>query len=155
MIKLTTGSQAPDFQLQDQDGKMVKLQDFKGSKLLVYFYPRASTPGCTVQACSVRDHKEALGALGVARIGISPDKPDSQKKFEAQQALNFSLLCDEDHATAEAYGAWGEKTMFGKTTMGIIRSSFLIDEKGYILDAWYKVKPEATVPNVLDLLHAK
>ena len=151
MAVLEQGSKAPDFQLKDQDGKIRKLTDYVGKKLLLYFYPRASTPGCTVQACSVRDSAADLDKAGIARVGISPDTPGSQKKFEQAQALNFPLLCDEDHKVAEAYGVWGEKKNFGKTVMGIIRSSFLIDENGKILGAWYKVSPEDTVPNALNL----
>jgi len=150
MAVLTRGSKAPDFQLQDQNGKLHTLADYAGKKLLIYFYPKASTPGCTVQACSVRDHAVELDRAGIARVGISPDNPHSQKKFEQAQSLNFPLLCDEDRMAAEAYGVLAEKKSFGKTTVGIIRSSFLIDEMGIIQGAWYKVTPEDTVPNVLN-----
>jgi peroxiredoxin Q/BCP len=145
---LSKGDAMPDFELEDQDGKLVKSQDFRGRKLLVYFYPRADTPGCTKQACSVRDSREDLGGIGVAAVGISPDTPAKQKKFEDKYDLNFPLLADTNHAVAERFGAWGEKSMYGKKSMGIIRSSFLVDEEGRIMQAWYKVKPLDTVPNV-------
>ena len=152
MVQLKSGDKAPEFKLQDQDGNLVTLSGFKGKKLLLYFYPRAGTPGCTTQACSIRDNSSQLDQLSVARIGISPDAPGKQKKFMQKQSLNFPLLCDETHTAAEAYGAWGEKSMYGKKYMGIIRSSFLIDEEGKIQQAWYKVSPAATVPNVLQAL---
>lgn len=145
MNKLKAGDPAPDFALTDQDGNKVSLGDYKGKKLLLYFYPKASTPGCTTQACSVKDNSSQLDSLNIARVGMSPDKPEKQKKFEEKYSLNFPLLSDEEHVTAEAYGAWGEKSMYGKKYMGIIRSSFLIDEEGKIIDAWYKVKPAETV----------
>ncbi len=143
---------APAWRLQDQEGNTVKLADFKGRKLLVYFYPKADTPGCTQQACSVRDAWEDLAARGVAVVGISPDPPAQQKKFQARYGLNFPLLADTDHKVAEAYGAWGEKSMYGKKYEGIIRSSFLVDEQGNILQSWPKVSPKDTVPNALKAL---
>jgi peroxiredoxin Q/BCP len=152
MTELEKGDAAPDFCLNDQDGKTVKLSDFKGRKLLLYFYPRADTPGCTTQACSIRDSFKDLTGKRIASVGISPDLVDDQKKFAAKFNLPFQLLADEEHKVAEAYGVWGEKSMYGKTYMGIIRSSFLIDEKGVIIQAWYKVKPEDTVPNAIDAL---
>jgi thioredoxin-dependent peroxiredoxin len=152
MAVLKAGDKAPNFKLKDQDGKPAKLGDFKGKKLLVYFYPRADTPGCTKQACSIRDAEPDLTGAGVAAVGISPDSPEKQKKFADKHGLSFPLLSDEDHAVAEAYGAWGEKKMYGKTSMGIIRSSFLVDEKGKLLGVWYKVKPEQTVPKAREAL---
>jgi len=146
MPKLNPGDQAPPFALNDQEGHLVSLADFHGKKLLLYFYPKADTPGCTKQACSVRDEREDLASLGLAVVGVSPDEPNRQKKFDGKYGLGFPLLSDADHAVAQAYGVWGEKTMYGKKVQGIIRSSFLIDEGGKIIGAWYKVKPEDTVP---------
>jgi peroxiredoxin Q/BCP len=146
MARLNPGVAAPAFQLPDQHGRMVSLGNFGGQKLLIYFYPRADTPGCTRQACSIRDAREELRDLGLAVVGISPDQPGQQQKFDAKYGLNFPLLADPDHRVAEAYGAWGEKSRYGKKSMGIIRSSFLIDEAGKIVAAWYGVKPEDTVP---------
>jgi peroxiredoxin Q/BCP len=151
---LKAGDTAPDFQLADQSGKTIKLSDFKGKKLLVYFYPKADTPGCTKQACSVRDALPDFVPLGIAAVGISPDKPEQQMKFDKKHALSFPLLSHADHSVARAYGVWGEKKMYGKTYEGIIRSSFLIDEKGKIIGAWYKVSPADTVPNAKKALEA-
>ena len=147
MAHLKEGSKAPAFSLKDQDGNTVKLTDFKGRKLLVYFYPKADTPGCTTQSCSVRDSKADLAKLGVAVVGISPDKPSKQAAFDQKYGLGFPLLADEDHSVAEKYDVWGEKVNYGRTYMGIIRSSFLIDENGKVERAWYKVSPKDTVPN--------
>jgi peroxiredoxin Q/BCP len=146
MAQLNIGDPAPDFALADQEGNTVKLSDFRGKKVLLYFYPKADTPGCTKQACQIRDARSELADLGVDAVGISPDKPGAQKKFDGKYGLGFPLLSDPDHAAAQAYGAWGEKSMYGKKSMGIIRSSFLIDEQGKIMGTWYKVKPEDTVP---------
>jgi peroxiredoxin Q/BCP len=144
---LKSGDKAPTFTLLDQSGAKVKLSDFKGRKVLVYFYPRADTPGCTTQACELRDAKPKIGDTVV--LGISPDKPEKQAKFDAKYGLGFPLLADEDHAVAEAYEVWGEKKNYGKTYMGIIRSAFLVDEKGKIEQAWYKVSPKDTTTNLL------
>jgi thioredoxin-dependent peroxiredoxin len=155
MDQLKPEDKAPSFKLSDQNGKMVSLSKFKGKKLLLYFYPRADTPGCTRQACSVRDSGSDLTQAGIESVGISPDKPDKLKKFDEKHGLGFTLLSDEDHSIANAYGAWGEKKMYGKVSEGIFRSVFLIDEKGKIVGAWYKVKPEQTVPNVMKALEAR
>jgi len=152
MASLTAGDNAPNFELSDQDNKMVKLEDFRGKKLLVYFYPRADTSGCTKQACSVRDAREELADLGVDVVGISPDKPSKQKNFDAKHGLGFSLLSDQDNVIARAYGAWGEKSMYGKKYEGIIRSSMLIDEQGKVIETWYKVSPKDTMPKALKKL---
>ena len=146
MSELKKGAKAPPISLLDQDGKTVKLSDYLGQKLLLYFYPKADTPGCTTQACSIRDAMPDLKSLGITAVGISPDQPKAQKKFADKYRLSFPLLSDPEHATAEAYGAWGEKSMYGKKYEGILRSSFLIDEGGEILQAWYKVSPKDTVP---------
>ena len=147
MAQLKEGVKAPAFALEDQEGEKVKLADFKGRKLLVYFYPKADTPGCPTQSCEVRDSRKDLAKLGVDVVGISPDKPSKQQAFDQKYGLGFPLLSDVDHAVAEKYGVWGEKVNYGRTYMGIIRSSFLIDENGKIERAWYKVSPKDTVPN--------
>ncbi len=149
-MKLEAGMQAPEFTLADQDGKMVSLKDFKGSKLLIYFYPKADTPGCTKQACSLRDYWAELKKAGVTVLGISPDTVEEQHKFAEKYTLNFALLADPDHQVAEAYGVWDKKSLYGKLFFGIIRSSFLIDESGKIAETWYKVKPEETAPKALE-----
>jgi peroxiredoxin Q/BCP len=152
MAELDVGDKAPAFSLKDQDGKRVSLAEFEGKKLLLYFYPKADTPGCTKQACSVRDACVKLTKMSVIAIGISPDEPGKQKKFRDKYNLGFPLLSDPEHKAAQAYGAWGKKSMYGKTYEGIIRSSFLIDEKGRILQACYKVKPLDTVPSAKKVL---
>ena len=146
MAELKSGASAPAFSLLDQDGKTVQLSDFAGRKLLLYFYPKADTPGCTTQACSIRDAMPDLASLGIAAVGISPDEPAELKKFIDKYGLNFPLLSDPNHKTADAYGTWGEKSMYGKTDEGIIRSSFLLDEQGRVVQAWYKISPKNTVP---------
>lgn len=153
--KLGPGDKAPAFTLADQNGKKVKLSDYKGRKVLVYWYPKASTPGCTTQSCAVRDAREDFAKLGVDVIGISPDAPGANKKFDEKHGLGFPLLSDEGHQVAEAWGVWGEKKMYGKSYMGIVRSSFLVDEKGRIVEAWYKVSPKNTVPFAEKALNRK
>jgi peroxiredoxin Q/BCP len=152
MARLNPGDQAPDFILPDQDGKPVRLKDLKGSKVLLYFYPRAGTSGCTRQAVAVRDAMTELKSRGVRAMGASPDSPASLKKFSDKQSLTFTLLSDADRGIAKAYGAFGEKTMYGKKVEGIIRSVFLIDEQGMIQGAFYKISPEDTVPKALGAL---
>lgn len=154
MARLNPGDKAPDFELTDQSGKTVKLSSLKGRKVLVYFYPKAMTSGCTTQALTVRDAREKMASLGASVIGISPDTPDQQKKFDEKYTLRFPLLSDRDHAVAQAYGAWGEKSMYGKKYEGIIRSSFLIDEEGKIIQTWYNVKPKDTAPKVCQILES-
>jgi thioredoxin-dependent peroxiredoxin len=144
------GDKAPDFTLLDQDGNEVALSSFSGRKVLVYFYPKADTPGCTTQACGLRD---VLGDIGdTAVLGVSPDKPAKQKKFDDKYGLGFPLLADEDHAVAESYGAWGEKSMYGKKYMGIIRSAFLVDRDGTLAEAWPKISPKDTPKKLLAAL---
>jgi peroxiredoxin Q/BCP len=153
MTTLEPGDPAPGFALLDQRGGTVRLEDFRGRKLLVYFYPEADTPGCTRQSCSLRDHRQELTQIGAAVLGISPDAPPKQLAFDEKFHLGFPLLADEDHAVAEAYGAWGERTRSsGEVVTGIIRSSFLVNEDGRIERAWYRVTPEDTVPNALGAL---
>jgi thioredoxin-dependent peroxiredoxin len=149
---LKPGDPAPAFELLDQRGAPVRLEDYRGKKLLVYFYPEADTPGCTVQSCDLRDHRQDLAGIGAEVVGISPDLPDKQLAFDQKFGLGFPLLSDPDHATAEAWGAWGEKVRKGKTSVGLIRSSFLVDEEERIEGAWSPVTPEATVPNALAAL---
>jgi thioredoxin-dependent peroxiredoxin len=154
MTTLTSGDLAPGFALLDQHGETVRLEDYRGRKLLVYFYPEADTPGCTTQSCDLRDHRQEFAGLGVDVVGISPDEPSKQLAFDQKYSLGFPLLADTDHAVAEAWGTWGEKTYKGKTYVGIIRSSFLVDEEGRIERTWYKVKPENTVPEAQAALAA-
>lgn len=144
---LAAGDKVPDFTLTDQNEKTVSLADFRGGKLLLYFYPKAGTPGCTTQACSIRDASPDLEGRGIAAVGISPDPPEAQSRFDEKHGLGFPLLSDPDHEVAENYGVWVQKSMYG--SMGMNRSSFLIDEEGRLIKAWYKVKPADTVPNAL------
>lgn len=134
------GQKAPEFTLQDQNDESVSLTDFKGKKVLVYFYPRASTPGCTVQACALRDTKSELDELNVVILGISPDTPKKLTNFTNKQELNFTLLADEDHAVCEAYGVWQLKKFMGRENMGVVRTSFLVDENGNIEHVFNKFK---------------
>jgi thioredoxin-dependent peroxiredoxin len=155
MAALESGSKAPFFALMDQDGKKVKLSDYKGKKLLLFFYPKANASGCARQACSVSASLKDLKKLGVEAVGISPDPPDKQMNFDLKYRLGFPLLSDPDHKVAKAYGVWGEKSensMYGKKFEGILRSSFLIDEKAKVLQAWYEVKPEDTVLLALEFV---
>lgn len=150
--RLETGQPAPEFLLDDQTGSPVSLSSFGGRKVLVYFYPRADTPGCTTQACGLRD---VLGQIGTTVVlGISPDTPAKQAKFDQKYELGFPLLADMDHAVAEAYGVWVEKSMYGKKYLGIERSAFLIDESGKLEQVWYKISPKDTPTNLLAALSA-
>ena len=151
-MPLKPGDKAPAFRLSDQSGTTTKLSDFKGRKVLVYFYPKADTPGCTTQACDLRDVSGDVGDTAI--VGISPDAPSKQLKFDEKYSLGFPLLSDEDHAVAEAYGVWGEKKLYGRSFMGIIRSAFLVDEKGKIEQAWYRVSPKDTARNLLKAIAA-
>ena len=149
--KLAAGDRAPAFTLIDQYGQTKqKLSDYKGRKVLVYFYPKADTPGCTTQSCGLRDVAGDIGDTAI--IGISPDQPEKLAKFDDKYSLGFTLLSDPEHAIAEKYGVWGEKKNYGKAYMGIIRSAFLIDEKGKVEQAWYKVSPKDTPTNLLKAL---
>ena len=154
MAQLQAGSTAPDFRLLDQEGNAVESASFKGSKVLLYFYPKANTPGCTTQACSIRDAMPDFSGLGIRAVGISPDQPAALAKFRDKYALNFTLLSDPDHKIADAYGTWGEKSMYGKKYEVIIRSSFLLDEQGRVIRAWYKISPKNTVPYAREALSA-
>nr|WP_128618565.1 thioredoxin-dependent thiol peroxidase [Mycobacterium lepraemurium] len=138
--RLAPGDKAPAFSLPDADGNTVELSDFKGRKVIVYFYPAASTPGCTKQACDFRDSLAGLNGAGLDVVGISPDKPEKLAKFRDAEKLTFPLLSDPDRKVLTAYGAYGEKQMYGKTVTGVIRSTFVVDEKGRIAAAQYNVK---------------
>jgi thioredoxin-dependent peroxiredoxin len=149
-MPLKPGDEAPDFTLLDQHGEPFTLsKSLKQRKAwhLIYFYPKADTPGCTAQSCGLRDISGQVGDTVI--LGISPDKPAKQKKFDTKYGLGFPLLADEDHAVAEAYDVWTEKSMYGKKYMGILRSAFLVDEKGKVEQAWYKVSPADTAKNLL------
>ena len=149
---LTTGTMAPGFTLVSDEGKKVRLSDFRGKKVALYFYPKAGTPGCTKQACAIRDVYPDIEAEDAVVIGISPDPPDALARFRKNHNLPFILLSDPDHKVAEAYSAWGEKSMFGKTYEGIIRSHFGIDEEGRLMEVTLKVKPQATADLALQLI---
>jgi thioredoxin-dependent peroxiredoxin len=135
------GEEAPDFELPDQDGRAVRLSDFRGTPVVVYFYPKASTPGCTTQACGVRDRRADYEQAGAVVLGISPDPVAKVKKFHDKEALNFPLLADEGHAVADAYGVWVQKSMYGRTYWGNERTTFIIDPGGKVATALRKVKP--------------
>ena len=152
MTYLQEGTRAPAFTLCDQNGQRVSLSDFSGQKVLVYFYPKAMTPGCKVQACGLRDSRNELDALNVVVLGISPDPVARLKKFEDKDELNFTLLADEDHAVADAFGVWGPKKFMGKEYDGIHRISFLIDEAGTVAKVFNKFKTKDHHEVVLDYL---
>jgi peroxiredoxin Q/BCP len=152
--RLAAGDPAPDFTLPDADGKPVSLSSYRGQRVIVYFYPAAMTPGCTKEACDFRDHKSDLGDAGFAVIGISPDKPGKLAKFRAKEGLNFPLLSDPEREVLMAYGAFGEKTMYGKETVGVIRSTFVIDAEGKIESAQYNVKATGHVDRLRKDLNA-
>jgi peroxiredoxin Q/BCP len=137
---LQPGDRAPEFTLPDADGKETSLADLRGRKVIVYFYPAASTPGCTKQACDFRDNLNSLKSAGYAVLGISPDSPAKQARFRDEERVNFPLLCDPSREVLEAYGAYGEKQLYGKTVTGVIRSTFVIDEDGAVEQAQYNVK---------------
>jgi peroxiredoxin Q/BCP len=142
---LETGDAAPDFTLTADDGSEVSLSDFRGKKVVLYFYPKDDTSGCTLQACELRDHMEGFDQIGVVVLGVSPDSEASHRKFKAKHDLNFPLLVDEDHAVAERYGVWKEKKMYGRTYMGIERSTFIIAGDGTLEAVWRKVNPKEHV----------
>ncbi len=151
---LQPGHKAPDFELPDQNGDPVKLSDLRGQTVVLYFYPRAGTPGCTTQACGVRDRSGEYAAAGARVIGVSPDEPEALKKFDRKHDLGFTLLADVDHAVADAYGAWGEKSMYGKKYMGVLRSTFIIGPDGRIARVFPKVQPKKHDDLVLKALEA-
>ena len=151
---LEPGDRAPAFDLEGDDGKRHTLKEFAGKTLILYFYPRDNTPGCTVEACAFRDRRDEVAAKGAVVVGISPDGVESHAAFRDKFSLNFPLLADPDHAVAEAYGAWGEKNMYGKKSMGIRRSTFLVDAEGVLRKVWKKVDVQQHDRQVLEALDA-
>lgn len=148
-MDLSIGDKAPDFEANDQDGNKIKLSDYKGKKVILYFYPKDNTPGCTMQACNLRDNYEELQKQGYIVLGVSQDSEKSHLKFIEKQNLPFSLIADEDHTVHNLYGTWGEKNTFGKTYMGTKRTTFVIDEKGDIEDIIEKVKTKEHTAQIL------
>jgi thioredoxin-dependent peroxiredoxin len=149
---IDAGAPAPDFTLPDQDGNPVTLSELRGRRVVLYFYPRADTPGCTTQACGIRDHSADYEAAGAVVLGVSPDSVEDIKRFHGGQGLNFTLLADADHAVAERYGTWGEKKMYGKSHMGVQRATFLIDADGNVAHVIPKASPKTHDEQVLALL---
>jgi peroxiredoxin Q/BCP len=152
MTRLAAGDLAPDFTLSNDTGEKVTLSDLKGQKVILYVYPAAMTPGCTTQACDFRDSLESLNSAGYTVLGLSPDQPEQLAEFRARDSLTFPLLSDPDKSVLDAYGAWGEKTMYGKTSIGVIRSTFVIDEDGTIEKAMYNVKATGHVARLREEL---
>jgi len=150
--RLAPGAKAPDFTLPDADGKPMSLSSLRGKQVIVYFYPAAMTPGCTAEACDFRDSLSSLAAAGVTVVGISPDGPGKLAKFRDRDHLTFPLLSDPDHRVEKAYGAYGEKKLYGKTTIGLIRTTFVIDPSGVVTRAYYNVKATGHVKRLRDEL---
>ncbi|MDC9014891.1 thioredoxin-dependent thiol peroxidase [Mycobacterium marinum] len=150
--RLAPGDKAPAFSLPDANGNKVSLSDYKGRQVVVYFYPAASTPGCTKQACDFRDNLSELNEAGLDVVGISPDKPEKLAKFRDAEGLTFPLLSDPDRKVLAAYGAYGEKMMYGKTVTGVIRSTFVVDENGKIAVAQYNVKAAHTTTKIQKII---
>lgn len=151
-VWIEAGQKAPDFTLTADNGSKVRLADFKGRPVVLYFYPKDDTPGCTREACAFRDRQPKFGKLAAAVLGVSADSIESHAKFRDKYRLNFPLLSDNDHAVAEKYGAWREKNMYGKKSMGIVRSTFLIDESGKVVKVWKRVKVDGHDEQVLAAL---
>ena len=151
---IEAGQEAPDFTLPDQDGEPVTLSSLRGGPVVLYFYPKANTPGCTTQACGIRDHSADYDAAGATVLGVSPDPVKDVKKFHGNQSLNFTLLADEGHAVADLYGTWGEKSMYGKTYMGVQRATFIIDADGKVAHVIPKASPKTHDDEVLAALAA-
>jgi peroxiredoxin Q/BCP len=145
MTELKVGDKAPDFETTTDTGNKVKLSDYQGKRVILYFYPKDDTPGCTTQACGFRDNYPVITEKNAVVLGVSPDGESSHQKFKSKFNLPFTLLVDEDHKICELYGVWGEKSMMGKSYMGVIRSHYVIDEQGKIIDAHIQVKPEDSV----------
>ena len=149
---IEAGTPAPEFELKADDGSTVTLAGLRGRRVVLYFYPRDDTPGCTAQACGIRDQWQDFRGVDAVVLGVSPDDEASHRRFKEKYGLPFTLLADEDHAVAERYGVWGERTMYGRTYMGIKRSTFVIDENGVVLSAMYGVKPDTHAERVLGAL---
>jgi len=149
---IQTGEQAPDFELPDHDGTPVRLSDLRGRRVVLFFYPKANTPGCTTQACGIRDHRADYEAADAVVLGVSPDPVKDVKKFADKQSLNFRLLADEDHAVCETYGVWAEKSMYGRTFWGALRSTFIIDPDGTVAHVIPKASPKTHDDEVLKAL---
>jgi peroxiredoxin Q/BCP len=149
---LNIGDEAPGFELLDSDGKPVKLFDFRGQRVILFFYPKAGTSGCTIQACGFRDNYPQIEAAEGTVVGISPDQPAALAKWKADEALPFTLLSDPDHQVADAYGAWGEKVNYGRTYMGIIRSHYVVDAEGVLEDVQFKVSPQNSIKRAMATL---
>lgn len=152
MSELTAGQAAPTFEALTDTGETVKLSDYQGKRVVLYFYPKDDTSGCTTQACGFRDNYPVIEEKNAVVLGVSPDGVQSHQKFKTKFDLPFTLIVDEDHAIAEAYGVWGEKSMYGKTYMGVVRSHFIIDENGVIADAQYKISPTDSVEQAMKAL---
>ncbi|MCB0060809.1 MAG: thioredoxin-dependent thiol peroxidase [Caldilineaceae bacterium] len=152
MSHLSVGDYAPDFTAQTDSGETVSLQEYRGKRVILYFYPKDDTSGCTTQACGFRDQYPQIEEQNGVVLGVSPDDTASHQKFKTKYNLPFTLLVDSDHAIADAYGTWGEKSMYGKKYMGVIRSHFVIDEEGRLLDVQYKISPKNSTPKAIAAL---
>ena len=152
MNTLTIGDLAPDFTAQTDTGEPISLTDYRGKRVVLYFYPKDDTSGCTTQACGFRDNYPQIEEQNAVVLGISPDDVESHQMFKSKYDLPFTLLVDGDHAIADAYGTWGEKSMYGRKYMGIIRSHFVIDEEGRLIDVQYKISPKKSIPKALGAL---
>ena len=149
---LEKGDLAPDFELTSDEGETISLSDYRGKRVILFFYPKAATPGCTKQACGFRDNWPQIEAAGATVMGVSPDEPDALAQWREEENLPYTLLSDADHKVAEAYGVWGKKKMFGREYMGIVRSHFVIDEEGRLEDVQVNVKPEQSVERAVGAL---
>ncbi len=152
---LTIGDAAPEFELLSDEGQPVKLSDFRGQKVILFFYPKAATPGCTTQACGFRDNFPTIEAHGATVLGVSPDSPEKLARWRAKEGFPYLLLSDPEHEAAEAYGVWGEKKMYGRSYMGIIRSHFVVDEAGKLADVQFKVSPKNSIARAVKFVETE
>ncbi len=152
---LQVGEMAPDFELLSDEGKPVKLSDYRGQKVIVFFYPKAATPGCTTQACGLRDNYSIIESNGATVLGVSPDMPDALAKWRAEESFPYLLLSDPEHEVADAYGVWGEKSMYGRAYMGIIRSHFVVGEDGKLADIQFKVSPKNSIERAVKFVEGQ